>query len=165
MRVYKWLSQLLFSLVLLLTWLLLHNSLAPGHIALGTVLAIIIPLFTAPFSSVQTPIRSPLILLVFLKRLFLDLLIANVNVARLVLSPTPTLRPGFVELPLTLKNEFAIAVLANTISLTPGTVSADLSPDRSRLLIHCLDVEDEMILLEQIKNRYETLLRKVFEPC
>jgi multicomponent K+:H+ antiporter subunit E len=163
MLFYRFLSQLLFSLMLLLTWLLLQNSVAPGHIALGLFLAIVIPLLTTPFSWVQTPIRSPLILLIFLWRLFVDLLIANINVAALVLSPIPNLRPGFVELPLTLKNEFAIAVLANTISLTPGTVSADLSADRSRLLIHCLNVEDETSLLTQIKNRYEEPLRKVFE--
>jgi multicomponent K+:H+ antiporter subunit E len=160
---YPWFSHLLFSLMLLLTWLLLQNSIAPGHIALGAVLAIVIPLLTARFSSAQQ-LYSPLTLLVFFGRLFEDILIANLNVAALVLSPTPTLRPGFVVLPLTLKNESAIAILANTISLTPGTVSADLSSDRSRLLIHCLNVEDEKTLLQQIKSRYEAPLRKVFEP-
>lgn len=162
---YPWFFQLLFGLMLFLTWLLLQNSVAPGHILLGISLAIVISLLTAPFSPTRTSIRHPLTILVFLGRLLSDILIANLNVARLVLSPTPTLRPGFVVLPLTLKNEFAIAVLANTISLTPGTVSADLSADHSRLLLHCLDVEDETSLVEHIKSRYEVPLRKVFEPC
>jgi len=162
---YTWFSRLFFGLMLLLTWLLLQNSIAPGHIVLGTVLAIVIPLLTAPFSPQQVLIRSPRMLLIYLARLLWDILIANLHVARLVLSPTPTLRPGFVELPLTVKNEFAIAVLANTISLTPGTVSAELSSDHTRLLLHCLDIEDEATLLEQIKTRYETPLREVFEPC
>lgn len=162
---YPWFFQLLFGLMLFLTWLLLQNSMAPGHIVLGIILAILISLLTIPFSPTKTAIRSPITVLVFFSRLLSDILIANLNVARLVLSPTPTLRPGFVILPLTLKNEFAIAVLANTISLTPGTVSADLSADRDRLLIHCLDVEDETTLVEHIKNRYEVPLKKVFEPC
>lgn len=162
---YSWFFQLLFSTMLFLTWLLLHNSVAPGHMVLGITLAIVISVLTAPFSPTRTSIRSPLMVLVFLGRLLADILIANLNVARLVLSPTPTLRPGFMVLPLALKNEFAIAVLANTISLTPGTVSADLSTDHSRLLIHCLDVEDEATLIRHIKNRYEALLRKIFEPC
>jgi multicomponent K+:H+ antiporter subunit E len=162
---FTWFFQLLFGLMLFLTWLLLQNSIAPGHIVLGIILAIVISWLTAPFSPTRTSIRHPLTILVFLGRLLSDILVANLNVARLVLSPTPTLRPGFVVLPLTLKNEFAIAVLANTISLTPGTVSANLSTDLSRLLIHCLDVEDETVLVEHIKNRYEAPLKKVFELC
>lgn len=162
---YSWFFQLLFGLMLFLTWLLLQNSVAPGHLVLGVILAFVISLLTAPFSPSQTTLRSPLTVVVFFSRLLSDILIANLNVARLVLSPTPTLRPGFVILPLTLRNEFAIAVLANTISLTPGTVSADLSTDRKRLLIHCLDVEDETTLVEHIKSRYEIPLKKVFEPC
>jgi multicomponent K+:H+ antiporter subunit E len=70
-----------------------------------------------------------------------------------------------VELPLALTNEFAIVMLANTISLTPGTVTAEIRSDRKTLLIHCLDVEDEAALIADIKTRYEQPLKEVFEAC
>lgn len=73
------------------------------------------------------------------------------------------LRPLFIRLPLDLCNDFAIVVLTNTISLTPGTVSADLSPDRRSLLIHALDVEDVEQTVARIKSRYERPLQEIFE--
>jgi len=62
-----------------------------------------------------------------------------------------------------LQQDFSISVLASTISLTPGTVSADISPDRSTLLIHGLDVGDEQALIEHIRQRYEEPIREIFE--
>jgi multicomponent K+:H+ antiporter subunit E len=84
-------------------------------------------------------------------------------VARLILGPMRRLRPAFITLPVDLSNNFAIVVLTNTISLTPGTVSADLSIDRRSLLIHVLDVEDEAQLIAHIKYRYERPLQEIFE--
>jgi multicomponent K+:H+ antiporter subunit E len=92
-----------------------------------------------------------------------DIVVANLVVARLILGPTRNLRPAFIRLPLDLCSEFAIVVLANTISLTPGTVSADLSLDRRTLLIHALDVEDEAKTIAHIKYRYERPLKEIFE--
>ena len=92
-----------------------------------------------------------------------DIVVANVSVAIKVLGPLRSLRPGFVELPLELEDDFAIALLASTISLTPGTVSADVSPDRRTLLVHALDVDDAAALVAEIKQRYERPLKEIFE--
>jgi multicomponent K+:H+ antiporter subunit E len=92
-----------------------------------------------------------------------DIIIANLTVARLILGPTARLRPAFIRLPLELRHEFAIVVLANTLALTPGTVSSDLSPDRRTLLIHALDVEDPEQTIARIKQRYEKLRQEIFE--
>jgi multicomponent K+:H+ antiporter subunit E len=92
-----------------------------------------------------------------------DILTANMAVAILILGPPRRLRPGFVELPLDLTDEFAITLLASTISLTPGTVSADVSEDRRTLLIHALDVDDQDAMIRQIKQRYERPLKEIFE--
>ena len=72
---------------------------------------------------------------------------------------------AFVVMPLSLRTDLAISLLANTICLTPGTVSARLSPDQRQLLIHALDVDDPRALVETIRQRYETPLQRVFEPC
>jgi len=162
----KWLPQPLLSLLLLLTWLLLSNSSALGHVVLGALLGWLIPLLTVNFWPERTSIRKPGVLLAFIGRVLIDIVIANWAVAIIVLTrPSRSLRPALVELPLDLRSELAITLFANTISLTPGTVSADLAPDRSSLLIHCLDLDDEIALIADIKSRYEAPLKEVFESC
>jgi multicomponent K+:H+ antiporter subunit E len=94
-----------------------------------------------------------------------DILTANIAVARLILTPNRPVRPAFVIMPLALRTDLAISLLANTICLTPGTVSARLSADQRELLIHALDVDDPQTLVETIRERYETPLREIFEPC
>jgi multicomponent K+:H+ antiporter subunit E len=64
-----------------------------------------------------------------------------------------------------LRTELGISLLANTVSLTPGTVSAWLSPDRSHLIVHGLKVDDPDALIAEIKRRYEAPIKEVFEPC
>ncbi len=157
------LPQPLFSLCLWLIWLLLNNSAGPGQMLLGALLALTIPLFTMRFWPNRPHLRRPWQLASYLAVLLWDITLANLVVARLILGPMRRLRPAFITLPVDLNNNFAIVVLTNTISLTPGTVSADLSIDRRSLLIHVLDVEDEAQLIAHIKYRYERPLQEIFE--
>ena len=160
----RWLPQPLFSLSLWGVWLLLGNTLAPGQILLGGLLALALPLFTVRFWPDRPRLRRPLRILIYILVLLWDITVANLTVARLILDPTRKLRPAFIDLPLHLCNDFAIVVLANTISLTPGTVSADLSLDRRSLLIHALDIDDVEQTVARIKHRYERPLQEIF-PC
>lgn len=159
----RWLPQPLFSVFLWLVWQLLNNTVAPGHLLLGAILALALPLFTVRFWPDRPRLRKPFQLLRYIAVLLWDIILANLTVARLILGPTARLRPAFIRLPLELRNEFAIVVLANTISLTPGTVSSDLSSDRRTLLIHALDVEDPAQAIARIKQRYEKPLQEIFE--
>jgi multicomponent K+:H+ antiporter subunit E len=159
----RWLPHPLISLFLWLVWLLLANSLTRGQLLLGAFLAAVLPLLTARFWPDRPHMHQPFTLMRYLAVLLWDIVRANLTVARLVLGPTARLRPAFIHLPLDLGNDFAIAVLANTISLTPGTVSADISPDRRTLLIHALDVTDEARLVAHIKSRYEAPLKEIFQ--
>ena len=158
------LPQPLYSLCLWLVWLLLANSVAPGHLILGGLLAIGLPLFTVRFWPGRPRIHRPFKLLWYLAVLLFDIIVANLVVARLILGPVRRLRPAFIRLPLDLNNEFAIVLFTHSLSLTPGTVSADLSADRRFLLIHALDVDDEDRLVARIKQRYEAPLKEIF-PC
>jgi multicomponent K+:H+ antiporter subunit E len=154
----------MFSLFLWLVWLLLANSLEAGHIVLGAFLALTLPLFTARFWPDQPCMGRPKTLATYLAVFLLDIIIANLAVARLILGPTRQLRPAFITLPLDLTNDFAITVLAHSISLTPGTVSSKVSEDRRSLLVHVLDLDDEAQLVQRIKQRYEAPLKEIF-PC
>lgn len=158
-----WLPTPVLSLLLLLVWLLLVRSTAFGHIVLGGALAIIIPLATYRFWDAKPRITRPLLLLRFALRVLKDIVVANFEVAYLIANPWRQLRPHFIEYPLMVEDRFTITVLASTISLTPGTVSANLRMDGKSLLIHALDVDDEEALIKQIRQRYEQPLKEIYE--
>ncbi len=159
----KWLPHPLLTPTLALIWLLLNNSLAPGQILLGLLLGWAIPRFTLGFWPERVRIHRPASLLRFLGSFLWDVLVANVAVARLVLAGPRALNPLFVEVPLDISNALGLSLLTNTICLTPGTVSARLSPDHRTLLVHALDCTDPADLVRTIKTRFETPLKEIFE--
>lgn len=163
------------SLLLLAVWLLLNNSLSIGHILLGSLLALIIPFFTEPFRDEHAYVKKPILALKQLLIVLYDIITANVQVAILILGPNKKLRPAFVKVPLDMTEALPITLLASTVSLTPGTVSAEIYPitlehdnqvrktDQNYLLIHVLDLKDEAELIKQIKQRYEAPLKEIFQ--
>ena len=88
--------------------------------------------------------------------------VANVQVALLVLGPTRRLRPAFIAVPLDSTHDIALTALIGIVSLSPGTLCAELSDDHAQLLIHVLDLDDEAALVAQIKTRYEAPLMEIF---
>lgn len=154
----------LLTLALALTWLLLVNSLSTGQALVGLFLGWAIPVFTRRFWPDRVRIARPWWLVFFFVKVLWDILVANVAVAALILGGQRFARPAFVPVPLELRTELAISILANTISLTPGTVSAWLSPDRKTLMVHGLRVSDPDVLVQEIKMRYERPLIDIFEP-
>lgn len=162
-RMKNWLPHPLLTPVLAAIWLLLNNSLAPGQILLGLLLGWAIPRFTLGFWPERVRIRRPAQLLRFAGVFLYDVLIANLAVARLILAGPRRLQPAFVVVPLDLRDDLAISLLANTICLTPGTVSAQLSADRRQLLVHALDCADPQALVATIKARFEAPLKEILE--
>jgi len=171
---FKWLPAPILSLLLFLVWLLLNNSVSPGHLVLAVILAIVIPLATTPFTTKQPLIIKPGLALRHLLLVLYDIVTANVQVAILILGPTKKLTPGFVKVPLDLTHSMPITILASTVSLTPGTVSAEVYPweesfsegemsEQRFLLIHVLDLKDEQALIATIKQRYEAPLMEIFQ--
>lgn len=151
------------SAFLLLIWLLLVNSVSPGQFFLGVVLAIVIPVFTNAFWTDRPNAVRLLPLLRYTAVVLFDIVVANIQVAMLILGPSKRLQPAFIHYPLELEGEFAVTVLASTISLTPGTVTADVIDEGRGLLIHALDVDDEAVLIATIRERYERPLKEIFQ--
>lgn len=162
MRSLSWLPWPVLSLLMLVVWLMMVGTVAPGQILLGLILAIGIPLLIRPFLDDLPKIQSPgkAVRLVFL--VTYDIVVANITVARLVLGPQARLQPVFVEVPLEVVHPQSITLLASIITMTPGTVSADLSEDRRRLLVHVLDGPDPEGVVRDIKQRYEKPLLEIF---
>ena len=157
------LPQPITSVVVALTWLLLVNSVHPGHLVVAAVLGLSIPLFTHVFMPVAPRIRSWGALAAFVPVFAWDLVVANVVVALLILRVGYKPRSAWLAIPLDLTDPYAITTLAAVISLTPGTVSSRLSPDRKLLLVHALDTGDPAAEVATIKARYEAPIRRMFE--
>ena len=151
------------SAVLWVSWLMLNESASAGHVLLGLALAIAIPWFTEGYRPERPRLRG----LAAAMRLALvvlgDIVKSNIVVARQVLGPESRIRPAFVWVPLDIRDPHGIVALAGIITLTPGTLSSELSDDRRHLLVHAFNVDDEQALVAEIKQRYETPLREIFE--
>ena len=158
----RWLPTPILSAVVFGSWLLMNDSLGPGTVAMALLLALVVPPFAArldrEFASFGRLRGVPRLAAV----LFKDMVMANVTVARQVLGPEERLRPGFVWIPLEIQNIHGIAALTSFITLTPGTVSSELSDDRRFLLVHVLDMDNADKVVRDIKLRYERPLMEIF---
>ena len=91
-----------------------------------------------------------------------ELVLSAWRVAMIVLQPKIELQPGIIAFPLTVDRDFEITMLANLITLTPGTLSVDVSEDRKTLYVHCIDVPDPQATIDDIKNGFERKILEVF---
>lgn len=152
----------LFSIALALAWLLLQGDASPGNALLAVGLAIALPLTARPMLPELPKLHRRLALVRYLVLVLGDILVSNVRVARLALGPMSRLRPAIVEVPLDIEQPVVVAMLAMTITLTPGTVSIEIDPAGRRLLVHGLDVDEPQALVAEIKERYERRLKEIF---
>src|SRR6056297_418241 len=153
----------LLTVLLTVVWVLLQNELTAGMAVFGLILGILIPFGTAIWWP-DTPrgFRIGRMALYVIMVLW-DIIVANVEVAWIVLTkPNSKLKPAWVVVPLDLLQPEAITVLAGTVTLTPGTVSADLSSGGHSLLVHVLHTEDPDAVRDEIKSRYEARLKEIF---
>lgn len=149
--------------MVLTVWVLMTNTLTVGGLLLGAVLALALPKFTQPFWPDRPRVRFGRALAAYGAIVLFDIVVANFEVARLILfRRNRDLRARWLIVPIDLATPEAVTVLAGTISLTPGTVSADVSADGRFLLVHALDVADAEREVARIKTRYEARLRSIF---
>jgi len=149
---------------LLLLWLLLNQSIAAGHIAIGTVAALIVPRLIAPLRPAVGGLRGPRAALRLTGVVAFDVVRSALQVAGGVLGARrrPP-RARFVVVPLEVRDVHALAALALITTIVPGTVWSELAPDRSRLLLHVFDSADDASFVAHYKARYERPLQEIFE--
>lgn len=158
----RWLPAPLLSLAVFVVWLLLVATLAPAHLLLAALLAIALPLLAQRLREDTAHLRRPLVAARLAMVVLWDIVLSNIEVARRILGRESKIHPGFIWIPLEISNPHGIAALAGIITMTPGTLSSELSADRRFLLVHCLHLEDADAAIAQIKARYEAPLREVF---
>lgn len=154
----------LISLALWLLWLVLNLSISPGNLLLGALLGMLAPLLMAPLRPQSVSIRKPATIVRLILRVGLDVLSSNLQVARSVL--TAGQRPprsAFVRIPLDLRDAHGLAALSMITTVVPGTIWSELALDRSVLLLHVFDLDDETQFIEHFKHTYERPLMEIFE--
>ncbi|WOB09588.1 Na+/H+ antiporter subunit E [Piscinibacter gummiphilus] len=151
------------SLGLFCGWLLLARSTSVGEVLLGLLAAVLLPLLMAPLRPAPGPLRHWGRLAALVLRVGRDVVRSAIDVALGVFraSRRPP-RSAFVVVPLDLHDLHGLAALAMITAVIPGTVWCELAPDRSTLLLHVFDLDDEARFITHFKADYEQPLKDVF---
>jgi multicomponent Na+:H+ antiporter subunit E len=153
-------------LTLLLIWLIANGTLATDTVLTGVVITAAIALAFAAFSRVYSVIRwSPRVIynyLLYLGVFLYELVKANLNVMRYVYSPHIDIHPGIVEIKTSLRSPMGRLALANSITLTPGTLVVDMRGDS--LFIHWINVTatDPVAATQEIAGHFEKYLKVIY---
>lgn len=153
----------MLTAALFIAWLLLASSLSLNSLLMAAILACLIPLATQAYWPSRPKIRHPWRLVSYCALVLWDVIIANIQVARIILfMPADQIKSAWISVPVDLPCPEALALLAGTITLTPGTLTAEFSADNKALLIHALHAPDPDATRADIKSRYESRLQRIF---
>ncbi|EIK94614.1 putative monovalent cation/H+ antiporter subunit E [Pseudomonas sp. M47T1] len=154
----------LLSLACAGLWLLLNLSLSAGNLVLAVLLGVLAPLLMSALRPQPVRIRKPWTVLRLLGRVGVDVVTSNLQVAWSVLNlGRRAPRSAFVKVPLDLRDANGLAALSTITTVVPGTVWSELALDRSILLLHVFDLDDEARFIEHFKTTYERPLMEIFE--
>jgi multicomponent K+:H+ antiporter subunit E len=152
------------TLTLIVLWFLLVNQWKVGSLVMAVFLGTVIPHLTSAWWPERAVIKRPFALAGYAALVLWDVIVANFQVARIVLfMPRDRIQSNWVTIPLDLRSPEAITLLAGTITMTPGTLTADMSACGRALLIHSLHAPDPAAVRDDIKARYESRLKRIFE--
>lgn len=155
--------MLVWNILLALVWCWIQGNFSAANIVGGFLLGfLVLALLTqrglvGDSSYVRKVPRTIVLLYVFLR----ELLIANLRLAWEVITPGLNLKPAIIAYPLDAETDAEITLLASLITLTPGTLSMEVSPDRTTLFIHALYCDDEEALVKSIKRDFEARILEV----
>lgn len=154
----------LLPVFLVLMWLLLNDSLSPGHVVLGSVIALAVTAAVAALRPLPAWPHRLQVALGLIWHVFIDIVRSNLAVGRIVLGAA-RYRPNieFIKIPLDLRDPHGLAMLTIIITGTPGTVWSGHDVENNVLTLHVLDLHDETAWVRTIKQRYERPLMEIFE--
>ncbi|WMW24819.1 Na+/H+ antiporter subunit E [Methanolobus sediminis] len=158
-----------YSTILALVWCFVHGTVSINNFILGLIIApfIIRPFKTLfPFDlefSFSNALKKIPAQIKYLYVLIVEIIKANIMVAKIVLQPTIDIKPGIIAVPIDSKTDIGITAIANTITLTPGTLTIDVSDDKSILYVHAIDATDPEGIAQSIKNDLEKYTMEAFE--
>lgn len=154
----------LLNIILAVFWAALWGSFTLTQLVVGfhvgfATLWVAQPLFGGPNGYYLRAYRIVRLVLFFLY----DLIMSSVRVAYDVLTPTDMSNPAILHMPLDVKSDIEILLVTNLISLTPGTLSLDVTPDRKTLIVHAMFADDPAAVIAGLKSGMERMVKEVFE--
>ena len=154
--------RLVIALTLALAWVMITGSASLPNVLFGMALGAAALWLVRDARAVE-PIRVRPLAAVRLAGLFVvELLKSGSRVATIVVRRDMDLHPGIVAYPLKVTRDFEITLLANLITLTPGTLSVDVSEDRGTLFVHCVDASDPAAVVADIRGGFEARILEAF---
>lgn len=151
-------------LVCFLLWLLLTGSLNRDEVLAGLLISVVVTAISAKRLSILNGVRfsltSPIALVQYLGYFFKALFIANIDLAKRILSPALPINPGIVEVETTMQSDLGKLLLANSITLTPGTLTVDVYDNR--LLVHWINCESETDIeaaTKEVASQFESYIK------
>ena len=156
-----WFAHPALSTLIALVWLALQSTLDWPQPLVALLLGLAIPRLVAGFLGEGTRLRSAATAVRLVLVVLRDVVVANVEVAWIVINPWSKPQPAWLHVPLALEHPSAIGVLAAIITTTPGTVSCVVDETRREIVVHALDCRDPAAMVAQIKARYEAPLKEI----
>jgi multicomponent Na+:H+ antiporter subunit E len=153
-------SAFLWNLLLALAWVAMTGVFTPLNLALGFGLGFLVLFFYQRVLGPANYFRKVPQALGFGAYFLRELVLANLRVAFDVVTPGFHMRPGIIAVPLDAETDLEITLVANLITVTPGSFSLDVSDDRKVLYVHAMYVEDPEAYVRGIKDGFE---RRVLE--
>lgn len=163
-------SRIILFILALLVWALLNWVPDWQHLAVGVFVAALVSYITGdlfvkrPYV-VRQPLRYWYFIAVYVPVFLWECFKANIDVAYRVLHPQLPINPGIVKVKTVLKSDTGLTFLANSITLTPGTLTVDIDKDKGVLYIHWIDVKSKDVkkATEIIVGRFEEILKRIFD--
>ncbi|GGG24657.1 Na(+)/H(+) antiporter subunit E [Lysinibacillus alkalisoli] len=153
--------QILLNFTLAFIWMFLSSNFTASGFLIGFLLGMLAIIMMRRFFK-QRIYLVRVWALIKLTLLFIkELIMANVQVLKLALSPKLNMQPAFFALPIELKEEWEITLLSSLITLTPGTIVVHISDDAKTLYIHAIDIDDVDEAIDDIKNSFEKAIMEV----
>lgn len=154
-------NTLLLNVLLAIAWIALTGTFTPVNLLFGFVVGYLaLGLTQRDSRSAGYRSKFPRVI-TFILFFLVELLLANLRVAYMVLSPRLTIRPAVVAIPLEATSDLEISLLANLITLTPGTLYLDISDDRKTMFVHTIYLEDVDQFRDSIKQGFERRLLEI----
>ena len=144
-------------------WLFMRGDASPGNFFVGLIIAFLLILFLRRTYGQERAFRRWRDIVRFIFHFAWELIVANFQVLRIVLSPRLHIRPGIIAFKTECKTPLSLTSLANSITLTPGTLSVDISEDGSTIFIHTLDIDDSDNVRASIRRGLEEPVKGAFE--
>ncbi|WP_028783291.1 Na+/H+ antiporter subunit E [Thalassobacillus devorans] len=153
--------QIVINIIIALMWMFLSESYTfstflVGYL-LGILLLFVLQRFIPDSFYMDRVIKVIKLIILFIK----ELTLSNIEIVKLVYKPKLDFEPGIFALPTELKSNWEITILANLISLTPGTLSIAVSEDNSKIYIHAIDIPDVVESINDIKETFEKAIMEV----